>query len=351
MVQANSRKTAVGDNERPVTIAQVAREAGVSKTSVSRFLGGELDALSDTIRHQVESTIKRLGYQPNQMARGLKRGRTRLIGMVVADVVNPYSIAVLKGAEAACQQNGYTLMLCNTGNDEQREKQSLAVLRSYSVEGIILHMQGRNQESLRELQHSGLPVVLIDRRLEGFDFDLVGLDNLQSARLATRHLVERGFTDIALVTAPLAGVSSRQGRAEGFKATLSEYPACHGEVIEADPDDSAAFDAKVTQFIARRGERRTALLAANGVVTLRIALLLQRLQVSMPDQLGLLGFDELDWSPLVGPGVSTIEQQTYDIGYTAMKCLLARLQGEQFAPREVLLKGKLIVRGSTGLVV
>ncbi|MES2260025.1 MAG: LacI family DNA-binding transcriptional regulator [Pseudomonadota bacterium] len=350
-MQANSRKTAVGDNERPVTIAQVAREAGVSKTSVSRFLGGELDALSDTIRHQVESTIKRLGYQPNQMARGLKRGRTRLIGMVVADVVNPYSIAVLKGAEAACQQNGYTLMLCNTGNDEQREKQSLAVLRSYSVEGIILHMQGRNQESLRELQHSGLPVVLIDRRLEGFDFDLVGLDNLQSARLATRHLVERGFTDIALVTAPLAGVSSRQGRAEGFKATLSEYPACHGEVIEADPDDSAAFDAKVTQFIARRGERRTALLAANGVVTLRIALLLQRLQVSMPDQLGLLGFDELDWSPLVGPGVSTIEQQTYDIGYTAMKCLLARLQGEQFAPREVLLKGKLIVRGSTGLVV
>lgn len=347
-MQENSIKRAAAD-ERPVTIAQVAREAGVSKTTVSRFLGGELDALSDTIRHRVEATIKRLGYQPNQMARGLKRGRTRLIGMVVADVMNPYSIAVLKGAEAACQRNGYTLMLCNTGNDEEREKRSLAALRSYSVEGIILHMQGRNQQSLRELKLSGLPVVLVDRRLEGFDFDLVGLDNRQAAQLATRHLIERGFTDIALVTAPLAGVSSRQGRAEGFKATLSESPSCHGEVIEVDLDDHAAFDARVERFIARRGTRRTALLAANGVVTLRIVLLLQRLGIGMPEHLGLLGFDELDWSPLVGPGISTIAQQTYEIGYTAMNCLLARLQGEQFTPRDVLLQGQLVVRGSTGM--
>ena len=104
------KKTAVGEPARPVTIAQVAREAGVSKTSVSRFLGGELDALSENIRQQITSTIARLGYQPNQMARGLKRGRTRLIGMVVADMLNPYTVAVLQGVEAACQQHGYTLI-------------------------------------------------------------------------------------------------------------------------------------------------------------------------------------------------------------------------------------------------
>jgi LacI family kdg operon repressor len=122
-----------------VTIAQVAREAGVSKTSVSRYLGGEFDALSARLRDQIGKTIARLGYQPSQMARGLKGGRTRLIGMLVADILNPYSVAVLHGAEAACQKHGYTLMLCNTGNDEAREKQSLAALHSYSVEGLLFN--------------------------------------------------------------------------------------------------------------------------------------------------------------------------------------------------------------------
>jgi LacI family kdg operon repressor len=329
-----------------VTIAQVARVAGVSKTSVSRFLGGELDALSENLRHQIESTISSLGYQPNQMARGLKRGRTRLIGMVVADILNPYTVAVLQGVEASCQQHGYTLILCNTGNDEQREKQSLAALRSYSVEGLIVNTQGRNIKSLG-LEQAGLPVVLIDRRVEGFHFDLVGLDNVQAAREATSHLIEQGFTDIAFMTGPLEGVSSRQGRADGFKAVLAENPRCHGEIHEVDLDDLAALDAEVQQFLAGRKNRRIALLAVNGMVTLQTALMLQRMQMRIPDDVGLLGFDELPWSALVGPGLSTIEQQTYEIGVAAMKCLLARLEGNQLPPTEVMLPGKLIVRGST----
>lgn len=316
----------------------------MSKTSISRFLGGELDALSDNIRQQIESTIARLGYQPNQMARGLKRGRTRLIGMVVADILNPYTVAVLRGVEAACQQHGYTLILCNTGNDEQREKQSLAALRSYSVEGLIVNTQGRNIKSL-ELQNAGMPIVLIDRRIEGFDFDLVGLDNVQAGRLATEHLIAQGFEAIAFVAPPLAGVSSRAMRAEGFLAAVAEHGACHGEVLEVDLDDQPAVDARVRQFIAQWRGRRVALLGSNGMVTLQLALMLQRLELRMPDDVGLLGFDELPWSPLAG--LSTIEQQTYEIGFSAMTCMLARLQGEDSPPREVLLPGKLIVRGST----
>jgi LacI family transcriptional regulator, kdg operon repressor len=341
---SGSKKPSSGEQDRPVTIAQVAREAGVSKTSISRFLGGELDALSDNIRQQIESTIARLGYQPNQMARGLKRGRTRLIGMVVADILNPYTVAVLRGVEAACQQHGYTLILCNTGNDEQREKQSLAALRSYSVEGLIVNTQGRNIKS-PELQNAGMPIVLIDRRIEGFDFDLVGLDNVQAGRLATEHLIAQGFDAIAFVAPPLAGVSSRTMRAQGFLAAIAESGASHGEVLEVDLDDQAAVDASVQRFIAQWQGRRVALLGSNGMVTLQLALMLQRLELRMPDDVGLLGFDELPWSPLAG--LSTIEQQTYEIGFSAMTCMLARLQGEDSPPREVLLPGKLIVRGST----
>ncbi len=341
---SDDKKTSYGAHGRPATIAQVAREAGVSKTSISRFLGGDLDALSDNLREQIQSTISRLGYKPNQMARGLKRGRTRLIGMVVADILNPYTVAVLRGVEAGCQQNGYTLILCNTGNDEQREKQSLAALRSYSVEGLIVNTQGRNIKSL-EFQHAGMPIVLIDRQIDGFDFDLIGLDNVQASRLATRHLIAQGFRAIAFVAPPLKGVSSRRIRAEGFQAEIAEHDTCHGEILEVNLDDLPSVEIQVQQFITKWHGRKMALLASNGMVTLQVALILKRLDLRMPDDIGLLGFDELPWSPLAD--LSTIEQQTYEIGFSAMTCMLSRLQGEQSPPHNVLLPGNLIVRGST----
>jgi len=334
-----------------VTIAQVAREAGVSKTSVSRYLGGELDALSEYLREQIRSTIARLGYQPSQMARALKGGRTRLIGMLVADILNPYSVAVLNGAEAACQQHGYTLMLCNTGNDEQRELQSLSALHSYSVEGLLFNTQGRNVTPLRELGRAAFPVVLLDRRIEGCDFDLVGLDNVRAAHMATAHLLAAGYRDIGLVVQPLPGVSSRQGRQAGFLQALAEQPASHGETLEVHIDQPGHVAAMLMDFFkrcnAQRGSGKIALLAGNGLVSLQIALALQSMKIRFPEDIGLLCFDELPWSPLVGSGISTIEQPTYEIGFAAIERLLARIHGERAPRREILLDGRLIVRGSS----
>lgn len=332
-----------------VTIAQVAREAGVSKTSVSRFLGGEFDALSLRLREQIGKTITRLGYQPSQMARGLKGGRTRLIGMLVADILNPYSVAVLHGAEAACQKYGYTLMLCNTGNDEKREKQSLAALHSYSVEGLLFNTQGRNVAPLKELGQAAFPVVLLDRRIEGCDFDLVGLDNVNAAQLATRHLLAQGYTEIVLVVQPLYGVSSRQQRQAGFLQAMSERADCHGETLEVHLDQPGHTAIMLREFFQRRRDSggRVAILAGNGMVSLQIALALQSMQLQFPDDVGLLCFDELAWSPLVGCGISTIEQPTYEIGFTAIERLLVRIGGERSSRREILLDGRLINRSSS----
>jgi LacI family transcriptional regulator, kdg operon repressor len=330
-----------------VTIADVARDAGISKTTVSRYLGGEIALLAEATRAQIEGSIARLGYQPNQMARALKRGRTRLIGMVVADVLNPYSIAVLNGAEAACQQYGYTLMLCNTANDEQRERHSLAALRSYSVEGLLVHTQGRSVPELQQLAAGPMPVVLIDRKLAGLQVDLVGLDNHHAARAATLHLMERGFTDIAFVTEPLRGVSSRQEREASFRVTLAENPDCDGSTIEIDARQPALLEQALARFRSARAQERKALLAASGVVTLHVVSALHRLGLELPRDVGLVGFDELDWSPLVGPGITTLAQPTYDIGFRAVETLLGRLGGDRSAPRQILLQGTLCPRGST----
>lgn len=321
----------------------------MSKTSVSRFLGGEFDALSVHLREQIDKTITRLGYHPSQMARGLKGGRTRLIGMLVADILNPYSVAVLHGAEAACQKYGYTLMLCNTGNDEKREQLSLAALHSYSVEGLLFNTQGRNVTPLRELGQAAFPVVLLDRRIEGCDFDLVGLDNIGAGQLATRHLLEQGYTDIALVVQPLYGVSSRQGRQNGFLQAMATQPGSHGETLEVHLDQPGHVAVVLQEFFQRRrhSKGRMALLAGNGMVSLQIALALRSMKLRFPEDIGLLCFDELTWSPLVDCGISTIEQPTYEIGFTAIERLLARINGERSVRMEILLDGKLIKRGSS----
>lgn len=329
------------------TIADVAREAGVSKTSVSRYLGGERPLLTDRLRERIEAAIARLGYRPSQMARGLKRGQTRLIGMIVADILNPYSVAVLNGVEAACQKHGYTLMLCNTANSEEREAQSIEALLSYSAEGLIIHTQGRDVQQVRELAKDGLPLVLIDRKLDDFECDLVGLDNQQAAREATLHLIAQGFEVIAFITESLRGVSARQERQSGFRLSLMENPDYHGQVVELSLKDSTALDQAIQDFLAAEPGRRKALFAVNGVMTLQIALALHRLGLKSPDDVGLLGFDELEWSALVGPGITTIAQPTYDIGFAAFECLLKRIGDDRSAPRQILLRGRLITRGST----
>ena len=185
---------------RRVTMLDVAEHAGVSKASVSRFIGDDRALLSDAIALRIEQAISELGYRPNQMARGLKRGRTRLIGMLVADIRNPYSIAVMHGVETACRAHGYSLVVCNTDRDDEQESQHLAALRSYNIEGLIVNTLGHHPEQLRDL-HREMPMVLVDRKVEHLHSDLVGLDNPAAVRMAVEHLEQQGYRERLGLTA------------------------------------------------------------------------------------------------------------------------------------------------------
>jgi LacI family kdg operon repressor len=327
------------------TIADVADKAGVSKATVSRFLNRRDELLTPEIAQRVQAAITALGYSPSPMAQALKRGRSRLIGLVVADVTNPFSVAVLRGAEKACQEAGYLLMLFNLGDDGQRERDAIETLASYQVEGLILNTLGRDEGAAAAAARQGRPVVLVDRRHANMQADFVSLDNSGAVREAGEHLVQAGWDTLLFVSEPIAGVSSRQEREAAFRLFLADHPQVRGGSFESSAEHPEALDAELQRLRAQG--RRPAVLASNAVVTLRVADAVARLGWRFGADLGFVGFDETDWAPLVGPGLTTIAQPTDALGRLATSCLLERLQGQDMPPRQILLPGTLVIRRSS----
>ncbi|MFU9137672.1 LacI family DNA-binding transcriptional regulator [Erwinia tasmaniensis] len=329
------------------TISDVASAAKTGKTSVSRYLNGEQHALSPDLKQRIEAAIAELNYRPSQMARGLKRGRTRLIGLIIADITNPYSIDVMNGIEAACRAQGFTLLMCNTNNEVDQEQHYLNLLSSYQVEGIVVNAVGMREEALNHLQQSLLPMVLIDRKIPDFDCDVVGLDNAGAAAMATEHLIAGGFRTVLFVTEPLGMVNTRHERLLAFKQTLSRYADCQAEQAEVALGDAAALDRVLGDFYQRHSTHRCAVMVVNGALTLQVARSMKRLGLNWGEQLGLLGFDELEWAELAGVGITTLKQPTWQIGYTALEMVIHRIEGDTRTPQERVYPGELIIRGST----
>jgi len=331
------------------TIADVAEAAGVSKATVSRFLNHRERLLSPDIAARVEVAIARLAYSPSPMAQALSHGRSRLIGLIVADITNPYSVAVLRGAEKACQDAGYLVMLFNLGNESEREREAIDALAGYQVDGFILNTLGRGSNVVDAVTLHGKPAVLVDRLHTGMHTDFVSLDNHAAMRATCGHLVEGGYRELLYVTEPQKGVSSRRERTAAFGACVAAHePRVAGEVFECVEGGNDALDAALAALRkrAKRG-RRAAVVAGNAVVTLRVAQAMARLGWQFGADLGFVGFDDPEWASLIGPGLSTVAQPTDAIGRTAATCLIERLRGLDSAPRQLLLPGELMVRGSS----
>jgi LacI family transcriptional regulator, kdg operon repressor len=333
---------------RRATILEVAREARASKTSVSRYFGDERERLSRELQGRIASAAKRLGYRPNQMARSLKGGHSRLIGMLVADIRNPFSVAVMHGVEQACRASGYSLLACNTDNDPAQESAHLSLLASYRVEGLVINATGSPHGALQAVIDQGTPLVLLDREVDRLAADVVGLDNSRAVDMALEHLAERGYRELLYITEPPEEASSRQHRMARFHTRLADF-GLTGEALclpltagTATPHDAIAA------FLNRPGAGPRALLCANGKITLAVTRTLQALGVQLGET-GLMGIDELDWCELVAPGITTLAQPTEAIGRAAVECLMQRRETQRHPspPRHIHYQPVLIPRGST----
>lgn len=331
------------------TISDVAKAAKTGKTSVSRYLNGEFAALSDDLRQRIETAIAGLDYRPNQMARGLKRGRTRLIGLIIADITNPYSVDVMSGIEAACRAKGFTLLMCNTNNEVDQERHYLQLLNSYQVEGIVVNAVGMREDALNRLQQSLLPMVLIDRKIPDFACDVVGLNNAEAATVATEHLLENGFEAMLFISEPLGLVNTRRERLQAFQQSAQRHPQIIAEQAEVTLNQGEKLDRLLEDFHQRHQHHAHAVMVANGALTLQVARALRRLGLHWGRDIGLLGFDELEWAELAGVGITTLKQPTWQIGYAALEQVIRRIEGDDQPVSEQVFSGELVVRGSTQL--
>lgn len=335
-------------NTPRATLIEVAQLAGTSKTSVSRFFGPERERLTPKLQMRIAEAADALGYQPNLMARGLKGGGSRLLGILVADIRNPFSVAVVHGIEHAARAHGYSLIVCNTDNDPKQEQQHLRLLKSYQVEGLIINAAGQPEAQLQALMYSGVPLVLLDRGIGQLDADVIGLDNALAIDMALDHLVQQGYRSILYVSEPPAYASTRQERLQRFNQQAEALGLASQTLMLDNPAPHLAMPT-LNAFAERFESLPGAVLCANGNVTLAMTRGFQMLDIAIGPT-GLMGIDELAWCELITPGITTLAQPTDDIGNAAVSCLLNQLNGATTTlPVRYRHAPHIQVRGSTAL--
>jgi LacI family transcriptional regulator len=305
-------------------IRDVARKAGVSIATVSATLNNSA-AVSKDARARVWAAVDAVGYAPNAIARSLRLGRSRLIGVVIADISNPYCSTIVRTIEQEAIVAGYSIIVCNTDEDEGREQRILEQLREERVAGIVLTPVGHGPEYRRRVEAPTLPaLVTVDQRVPGLERDYVGVDNRAAARLLTQYLLRLGHRRIAMVGGP-RGMWTADERMAAFVEAMAEAgtPADPSLCIPGRYRGDVAYE--LTTQLMTRHDRPTAIVGANNVVALGALQAVLDLGFRCPADVSIVGIDDVPWGGLVRPRVTTAAQPIEDIARVAIGWLLERI--------------------------
>lgn len=329
------------------TIVEVAKRASVSIATVSNVIRGT-KRVSQKLQERVLAAIKELDYSPNAIARGLKVKQTRMLGMVLPDITNPFFPGIIRGAEDTAFERDYFLVTANTDEQIGRERRLLAALRSYRVDGLLLaSAPGGDRSHIRSTIASGVSVVFLDRQVAGIQADAVLLDNVRGARECIRHLLQLGHRRIAIVTGPLKLQNARE-RLQGYEEALreSDVPIVPGLILHGDYRMESG--ARLTKQLIENKMNATAIFVCNGVMTVGVLDALEELGVKCPQDISVATFDDLTFDHSSHSHLTTVVQPTYEMGVRATSLLMDRIEGRLTGDPVVLrIAPTLVVREST----
>lgn len=331
------------------TIHDVARRAGVAPITVSRVVNNS-GYVSGDVRQRVESAVAELGYVPNSLASSLRSRRTHTVALIVTDITNPFFTTVARGVEDAASDAGLMVIVCNSDEREDKEQTYLRMLLGRRVDGILLVPARGAKDSIRFIKKQKTPMVVLDRPVPREHVDVVRCDSENGAYQLGRLLVSLGHTTTALLSGP-RNVSISVERAKGFRRAFSEARigasrrVYHGEFTQ---ESGYEMTRKALAVVPRP----TALFAANNFIALGALRSLGDAGLRVPEDIALVGFDDLPPALVTFPFLTVAAQPAYEMGRKGVELLLDRLNGhppKRF--REVVLPTELIVRRSSGTAI
>ena len=327
---------------------QIAQLAGVSLGTVSHVLNGTV-RVREPLRRRVLDAVEQTGYQPSQLARGLRREKTNILAMIIPDILNPFFPGVVRGVEDVAFANGYRLVLCNTDNDHEKELVHLSALQTYLPSGVIVIPSDSSDLTVhaQAYQNAGAAVVVLDRLPRNWAGDSVTTNNTVGATNATAYLLGLGHRRLAAITGPLH-LTNSQDRLKGFQKALRQagVQLSAGYIQETSFDRAGGY-AKA-KILLRMLPRPTAIFAFNDLIALGALMAIHEAKLHCPDDVSLIGFDGLDLTETTTPQLSSVYQSPYQMGAEAAKLVLERLEKKHTSARRVVLKTELRLRDSVG---
>lgn len=329
-----------------VSVKDVAERAGVSVGTVSNVMNHP-EKVADAARARVLAAIEELGFIRNDAARQLRDGRSTSIGLVVLDVRNPFFTDIARGAEDRAAQAGLTVLLANSDENPAREAAYVDLFEQQRVHGVLISPLGDITPRLGMLRARGIPAVLVDRAAPDASFSSVSVDDVAGGRMAAEHLIAQGRRRIAFVGGPLQ-LRQASDRLDGARQAAAEHPDVELRVIEIDALSVIAGRA-AGAAIVESADRPDAVFAANDLVAMGVlqALMMQGAGIRVPQDIALIGYDDIDFASAAVVPLSSIRQPSALIGQTAVEILLEEAADASIAPRQVEFVPELVVRAST----
>lgn len=329
------------------TMKDVAKLADVSVTTVSHVIN-DTRYVSPDLTERVNEAIEELNYHPDPIAQGLSKGESQSISLVVSDIVNPFFPRVARGVEDCARENEYSLILTNTDENAEQEKQTFSLLKSKRVDGFIISPTSAGVDNLKLLLDEGFPVVSIDRKVPELQVDQVYSNNKKGAYNATEHLINQGHENIGIIL-ELTDISSFSDRFEGYKEALKDHDIEINEdyIKKSGLEVEGAYTA--TRSLLDNHPEVTAIFSTNNLITEGVLKAFKTEKIESPEEVALVGFDDPEWAGSFNPSITSVAQQPYEMGYQAASLLFERIRNEDDEPgsRKITFDTELKIRESS----
>ncbi|SFU84704.1 substrate-binding domain-containing protein [Alicyclobacillus macrosporangiidus] len=331
-------------------ISDVARLAGVSPMTVSRVINHSGHVKEET-RLRVLRAMKELNYVPNDLARSLVRRRTDTLALIVPDITNPFFTTVARGTEDTARKNDFRVVLCNSDEDPAKELEYIRMCVSIRVDGVIIAAAGDgSRKNLELLDSFEIPYVLVDRKVDGVQADVVTGDSRMGAFQLVKHLIDLGHRDIAMITGFLTTSTARERR-DGYRRALEEHGIPFREAWVKETSYMRNMDFTLVEQLLDCTPRPTAIFAANNFLAVQVIRGLRHRGLRVPEDMAVVCFDDVDPYSLVEPFLTVASQPAYNFGTIATQLLIERIEhgeGPAPSPRSIVLQPEVIIRKSSG---